>query len=203
MTIFYEIDRFINEIIIGKEYESLIPFPLKDAVILDLGCNIGTFSLSVYDRASKIYAVDLIPNRIELFNKTIEANNLTKITTFCQAIASSNRIVKVDNLDSTDGGPSIYGNNKEIRAITLSELFKQQNIDHIDLMKVDIECAEQEIFGSEDFHEIKDKIHVIMGEAHNDTCPDISGFECTRPESRKFLAINKNYGYDKATNKEF
>ena len=198
-TIYYEHDRFINEVLIQKEYDVLIPPNIRgkdDLVVMDLGCNIGTFSLFIYDKAKKIYAIDLSRKCIELLNQTIKENNFTKMTTINQTIYKSNGRIGVTSLDETDGGNCIRGNDFMVDAITFSELMKQHNIEYIDLLKIDVEGTEYEIFESDSFKEVKDKVHVIIGESHKGFFPPVLldyGFECQSIQEYHFLAINPNY----------
>jgi len=210
-TIHYEIDRFIGEVLIDGEYNHFIEqtglVGRNDLVVIDLGCNIGTFSLFVYDMCSQIYAIDLGPRCIELLNNTIKDNGFDKIKTFQHAISCDGRRVKITGaLDDTRGGLSIYhGGDNEIETITLASFIKEHEIDHIDMLKVDVESAEDEIFTAEDFLEVKDRIHFIFGEAHRDTIPtglDKNGFMCF-VKDRHFIAINTTYAINRTPHKEF
>lgn len=197
-TIFYEIERFIGEVLEQKEYQQCLDeVDLQDNLtVLDLGCNIGTFSLYIYDRAKKIYAVDLSPRCIELLTQTVKENNFNKILPICQTVYGHNGIVGVTSLDSTDGGNAVSGNDFKVNAITLAQLFKDNNIESVDLIKIDVESAEESIFNAPDFLEIKDKIHVIIGECHRRVYPEVlekNGFECKLIKGSHFIAINKTY----------
>lgn len=170
-VIYYEIDRFIKEVLIDGEYNKVFNLtPIKDKtdlVCIDLGCNIGTFSLSIYDRCKEIHAVDLSTKCIEILNQTIRDNNFNKIKTYNTAIAGENKIVHTTSLTVTDGGNSIYGGNgNDMQAYTLAQFIKNNAIDYVDLVKIDVECAEGEILSAADFVNVKDKIGTIVGEVH-------------------------------------
>lgn len=203
-TMYYEKDRFIQEVLIDKEYEKLIEKQLlerHDLVILDLGCNIGSFSLSLYDNAKDIYALDFSQGCIDLLTTTKEVNGFDKLHIYKQAIAGTNRPVKVTSLSVTDGGNTIYGDKDEIQAITLATFFHNVGLTHVDLLKVDIEGAENEIFKADDFKEIAPHIHTIIGEAHTNTIPpglEDAGYECS-VEGYKFVAT---YGNNRTPHQE-
>ena len=55
---------------------------------------------------------------------------------------------------------------EEVETITLDRFFEENNIDHLDFLKVDIEGAEAQVFGGDGFDKVKDKIDVIMLEYH-------------------------------------
>ena len=162
MKIYYEEDRFVNEVLKDKEYGFLFKYP----TVIDLGCNIGTFSLFIYDYAERIFAVDLAQENIENLKATILANKLTKIEPFCLAITGNNiprGIVKSGNAS----GGSWYLTNKgeDITPITLCQFMDQEKIEFADLVKIDIEGMELEVFQASDFP--KDRIGTIIGENHS------------------------------------
>ena len=197
-TVYYEIDRFINEILVNKEYELLIKglrlFNREDLIIVDLGCNIGTFSLYMYDKAKEIHAVDFSSGCISLLNQTIERNGFTKIKAYQKAISGDGRKVKVTSLGETNGGNTIYGTNEEIESQTLSSFFDEVGIKHIDLLKLDVEGTEKEILGSDEFKKVMDKIDIIIGEYHGGEITDIFprlGYNYVLIE-RNFIAWHEN-----------
>ena len=86
MIINIDSDRFVKEVIEGDEYS----FLFKDLVVIDLGCNVGTFSLWIHKLAREIHAIDMVPENIDSLNETIRKNKLDNIKTYCIAIASNN-----------------------------------------------------------------------------------------------------------------
>jgi FkbM family methyltransferase len=60
-----------------------------------------------------------------------------------------------------DGKPK-----QEVECITLETLFKNENIEHVDLMKIDIEGSEYEVLGSSSFKAVAPKIDIVIGESH-------------------------------------
>lgn len=109
--------------------------------VLDLGCSEGSFSLWILPRAERIWAVDMDQNNINNFNKTIKDNDIKSVTTV------------VD------------------RVTNLSEFMSGHSIDRVDLLKIDIEGDEYEIFERDDFP--SDRITTIVGEYHGDDLGDI------------------------------
>jgi len=59
------------------------------------------------------------------------------------------------------------GTSEEVEAITIDELFKQEKIEHCDLLKLDVEGSEIEILSSEGFKYVAPKIDTLITERHN------------------------------------
>lgn len=56
---------------------------------------------------------------------------------------------------------------RAFKTVTVSQLLKQTGFDEIDLLKVDIEGAEKEIFGASDVDEWLSKVKVLTIELHD------------------------------------
>lgn len=74
--------RYLWEVLEGQEYS----FLFKDLVVVDLGCNVGSFSLWIYPLAKEIYAVDMDEGCIHNLRQTIDANGYNKIRVFTERI---------------------------------------------------------------------------------------------------------------------
>ena len=67
-----------------------------DTVFLDIGCNIGIYSLAAYMAGvSAIYSVDPLPHNIFELHSTMHQNNISNIFPICARIASTNDLVTV------------------------------------------------------------------------------------------------------------
>jgi len=162
MIIDVDSDRFVKEVIEGNEYS----FLFKDLVVVDLGCNVGTFSLWIHKLAREIYAIDMVPENINSLNETIRKNKLDRIKTYCIAI-SNNNIAKKYKKDPIRGGGASEiedGGTFVTPCITLRQFMKQNNIEYIDVMKMDIEGHERCVIEAVDFP--SNKINTIIGEIH-------------------------------------
>ena len=167
-----EINDQINEIFSDQDYELAKRKSFdstqdrKDMVVLDVGANVGMFSLFIKPYARKIYAVE--PSRrcfeclkentkdwdnIEIFNVGF-ANRKDKAMLFGKG-------------DQTPQTMMLEGENKEVINVTTIEDFMNENkIDHVDVMKIDTEGAEYIIFADQSFRNVADKIDFIIGESH-------------------------------------
>jgi FkbM family methyltransferase len=121
----------------------------EDAVFVDIGANVGSVSLFVdnfnKDREDKIrvFAIEPEPHNLSLLQKNIESNPVENVTVIKKAIWHQNKEVLITNRGGNSSIFEIEGvEQTKIQAITLEKLFKENNIKHVDVMKIDIEGAE-------------------------------------------------------------
>lgn len=131
-----------------KEY-GRIP---EDAVIVDIGANIGTFSLYAATAAknTKVFAYEPMPTTYSLLSKNVADNHLQKrILIRNVGIWKKKDRLKLF-LSNTSPFHSVYegsrkGSYLQIDVIALDAAFKKDKITCCDLMKIDCEGAEYEI----------------------------------------------------------
>jgi FkbM family methyltransferase len=121
----------------------------EDAVFVDVGANVGSVSLFVdsfnKDREDKIriFAIEPEPHNLNLLQKNIQNNPVENVAVINKAIWHQNKEVLITN---RGGNSSIFESEgveqTKIQAITLEKLFEENNIKHVDVMKIDIEGAE-------------------------------------------------------------
>ena len=119
----------------------------ENAVILDIGANIGSHSVywALEKNAKKIYAYEPLESTYKILKRNIKLNHLDKkIKAFKYGLYSTNSKASVDNfhlanIGNTSFVPSVNGNFelKKLDSIRISE--------KIDLIKIDVEGAEVEV----------------------------------------------------------
>jgi len=122
-------------------------------IILDIGAHIGTFSLLAAKLANQGMVFSLEPATInfQLLRKNIKLNSLKNIFAQQIALGKSNGIALLHLDQKNTGGHSLLFENdinqtKHIKTASLLSFLKDNRIEHIDLMKMDIEGAEYQIF---------------------------------------------------------
>jgi len=164
IDIFYRDERFLNEILINKEYERCF----NDLVIIDIGANIGTFSLYTYNKTRITYAIEPARENVEFLEQTKKENKLDKIKIFEMAICGDDKELKLKkNGEAGKGGWCLKENGTiKVKIKTLAEFMNDEKIDFVDILKIDVEGNEKEIFQASDFPEASKRISTIFGELH-------------------------------------
>lgn len=96
-------------------------------IVLDIGANIGGFSLDIYKKVHSVYAVE--PLFIDKLNRNIELNNAKNINVIPCALGSG-------EMDITYNGLS-----RKVIGLSLGDIIKLCG-DHVDFLKCDCEGAE-------------------------------------------------------------
>lgn len=164
--------HIVAEIYKDKIYEPYL-IGKKDLIILDIGANLGITSYYFSKFAKQVYALEPAFEHFDVLAHMLTFNQLTNIKPIRKAIFTENKKFPLfHNKNKTMY--SLHQNvadglspNEMVEAITLDQLFKDENIDHVDLMKLDVEGSEVEILSSLSFHEVANKIDVIIGEQHS------------------------------------
>ena len=164
MKILPKDNRFIKEVYKDGEYGFLD----KYSIVIDIGANIGTFSIWIYGRAEKIYAIEPVEQNVTYLTENIRINRLEKITVVQLAITGRNGVFRMEEHgDPTNGGWKVSnGGSYPVTGMMLKDFMEWKNIEYADLVKIDTEGMEYDILSSELFP--KDKIGTIIGEFHLD-----------------------------------
>lgn len=165
----------INESVVvlsGIEYpEQLCRFDKQNVTVVDIGANIGTFSLYVSylnpQRNIKFYAIEASSENAILCQKNFQHNHINNYVLAEKAVTGQNGFVTFDTSGSFDGFK--VNNNAshgiQVESQTLSAFCQDYNIKTIDLLKMDIEGSEFDIF-QVDSEFIKDNVSVLFMEYH-------------------------------------
>lgn len=145
-----------NQLFTFKEYDIHLKFEPKN--ILDIGANIGlaaVFFSNKYPNA-KIISIEPEKSNFEMILKNIQ--KYKNVTPHKRAISNQANVV----LNVVDDGIGNWGfmteteevsNAKNIidtvKTITITEIMKENNLESIDILKIDIESAEKELFSSD------------------------------------------------------
>ena len=175
-----------KQVFLWNEYN--IPIDFEPKVIIDGGGNIGLSAIYFASRfnQSKVYVLEPEEQNFKLLSRN--TTNNSRIIPIESALWGSNISYKT-NSSSGFWGVQIYedltDNSKS--SITIKDLMERYDIDYIDILKLDIEGAEKEVFKGN--VEWLKRVKIIVIELH-----DFMVSECAKTF---FHAIeNLNYSMD-------
>jgi len=146
-----------DEIFFQKVYNPSYLQIKKGDVVVDIGANIGVFSLyAASGGAKKIFAVEPMPANIKLIHENFLCNKLAMPTTLEAAVTDKNGKAKLylGDLDSHNllfdhnFNNEKFSKNIMVPAITLSRIIERFKINKINFLKIDCEGSEGEIISS-------------------------------------------------------
>ncbi len=114
-----------------------------DDVIVDLGANIGLFSLHVLSYANKIISVEPTPSHFKILEKfSTHFDEIKPINAAISNVTGEMDFYLSETNSTMNSLSNVYGNSIKVKKYTLEDLLKEQNVDKVDFMKVDIEGSE-------------------------------------------------------------
>lgn len=140
-------------------------------VVLDVGANIGLFSLYASPIARMVYAFEPTPDHFECLEKTIEFNEMKNVLPIRKAIANDNGkqefyFSENQTMNSLKEAVGNTGRKITVDTITLDRFFDDFDIKKVDFMKLDIEGSEGEILQGAGFRKVSPKIDSFVFEYH-------------------------------------
>jgi len=169
------VDRgVITSVLLADEYDIRNLQLPKSATVVDIGANIGVFSILVSSKAGRVFSYEPVKENFELLRKNIGLNALSRrITPFNLAVTENSAdTVKIFLSGYNQAGHSIYGRgnrHEEARSTTLQEILDSNSIEICDFLKIDAEGAEYEILYSLPARYFK-RIKIVFFEYHDKYC---------------------------------
>jgi len=160
------------KILLRDEYALNLPFTPR--TIVDAGANIGLTSIyyaQQYPRA-RVISVEAEATNFAILSRNV--SSYPGIVPIHAALWKSDGLICVSERSSDSGKWGFItheGAGAKVRAITMQTLMHELNIESIDLLKVDIEGAEIELF---DGREWVDKVQALAIELHDRFRPGCS-----------------------------
>lgn len=167
-------DRFaFAEIFLQRAYQ--VELRRKPRTIVDCGANIGFASVYYANRypRSRIIAIEPDPGNFRICERNVR--RYRRITPVHAAVWSANQKLSVYDPGDEHGEwgvrvvdaepPGGRRIRSEVPGFTLDRIMEELGIEHIDLLKVDIEGAEREVF--RDASRWIDRVGVIVIELHD------------------------------------
>lgn len=165
----------LREIIHENEYDFLKSYlnSIKSPVILDVGAHIGLFSLCVLNISPKaqITSVEAGPETFQILHanmKTAREKHNAHWQAIHRAAWSNSETIKFNNTLISMSQKVSKNGTINVDGISLSELLKLSGQDKVDLMKVDVEGAEEAFLCAEEG--ALNKVNSLVIELHAECC---------------------------------
>lgn len=163
----------------AEAFEQLKPYLSEDDIILDVGANLGYFSLffSKTSPRGKVFAFEPIPASKKLLDIHLAKNNITNVSTYETGISNEIGAIEFtfsENLaaNTYKSESPIYANSKKINVevTTIDAFVTQQNLKKLDFIKIDVEGAELDVLkGAEKtLYTLKPKLLLATHDCHID-----------------------------------
>jgi FkbM family methyltransferase len=166
----------IKETFIDKFYERFGTVIGDQWRIIDIGAGIGEFTIfaAAGSPNNLVYAFEPYPDSFTLLQKNVEANKITNVEMFPQAISDKTGTMALDisggeplQIKSESVGTThSQANQIEVPSLSLAEAIEQLKLDKCELVKLDCEGAEYPILLNTP-RSVLDKIDRIIMEYHD------------------------------------
>ncbi len=174
-----------DQVFLRGDYD--MDFKFQPQTIVDAGAHIGLFSIVMKNRFpnAKVICIEPDKNNFETLNKNL--SGYSNVETLRAGLWSSN--TKIEIVDRYNAGHSALTVEENIEqgsipAVTISSMMETFGLTAIDVLKIDIEASEKELF-SKNYEEWLPKVRMIIIELHDWLEPGCSKVF--------FEAINKSY----------
>lgn len=154
----------LEEIGLEDEYQPADAIPAE--TIVDLGASVGLATLRLLSSHpnARVVAVEADPVLIPRLRANVAGLPVTVVHAAVAAKSGERQFFRSDmdswgnSLDNTSGTQTAVA----VSALSLGDLLDQQGIDKVDLLKLDVEGAEWEIFEAS----LDPRVAAIVGEVH-------------------------------------
>jgi FkbM family methyltransferase len=162
--------RVAGKILLEREYE--LPLARDPEVIIDAGAYTGISSVWFAARYPNARIVSLEPDasNFELLQRN--ASQEKRITPLREALWSEDRMVDISDVGNGEWGRRIdlHSDSQGVKATSMSSLILRLGLNRVDLLKLDIEGAEADLFEG-DYHAWLQSVDAIAVEIHEDFRP--------------------------------
>lgn len=143
----------LRKVFLQEDYRS--PFPIDPRIIIDAGANIGMATLFFAQQYPKAKIIAIEPERSNFQILQRNCAGLANVTLVEAALWPEHCTLTIKDPQAekwsfsvTAARPESEPNSRKVRALTIPDLLQEFHLDHIDLLKLDIEGAEKELFNA-------------------------------------------------------
>jgi FkbM family methyltransferase len=144
----------VNDVFITKPYHIYLQSIRQGGTVIDIGANIGAFSIlaAKENKQVKVYSLEPFPDNFKMLTNNIKINNLSnQISPIMCAVSSKNGFADMHISDSPLGHSICAKKSSKhikVETVSLTDFIRKNNLKRIDYLKVDCEGAEWAIVNS-------------------------------------------------------
>ncbi|MGO8791718.1 MAG: FkbM family methyltransferase [Terriglobia bacterium] len=168
-------ERAYKQVLLDGEYAFDLPFSPK--IIVDAGANIGMASIYFANRYPEAKIIAIEPEASNFAALARNVRPYPAIIPIHAALWNRDGEICVTQPDPATGARGNWafvtreGDGANVRAITMTTLMKEMQIEAVDVLKIDVEGAEREVFESADWIR---NVRCLMIELHDRLRPGCS-----------------------------
>ncbi|GHT75650.1 hypothetical protein AGMMS50262_11590 [Bacteroidia bacterium] len=143
-----------DEVIMRGSYDYHFPADFQPKTIIDCGANIGLATVFFKNRfpQAKIFSVEPASSNFSVLQKN--TGQFSNITLYQAGVWDKTANLVIENYDTQyPFGFTVKETEQEcensFKAVTIEQIMKENNLDKIDILKIDIEGSEKEIFSAD------------------------------------------------------
>ncbi len=162
-----------RQVFTDQEYEMSVHLPdsFDPKVIIDGGGNIGLASVFFKNKYKNAKIISIEPNKANFDILQQNIKNYPEVIGVNSALWDKSTYLKIKNINSSNWGFVVHettqSDENSFMAMSISDLMRQFQLEKIDLLKIDIEGAEKEVFSASNCDEWLGKTHVLVIEVHD------------------------------------
>ena len=161
-----------HEIFFNIEFP--LPNNLNPKFIIDAGANVGYASIFFLNKYPKASVIAVEPERENFNILQKNCNNYKNFRSLNSAVWINNGFVKIKNPNVGSTAFQITNAEKDepfaFQATTIDTIIENSSFQIIDILKIDIEGVEKQLFEKGNFNWLN-KVHVLIIELHDRFCP--------------------------------
>ncbi|MEM3601967.1 MAG: FkbM family methyltransferase [Candidatus Bathyarchaeia archaeon] len=141
-----------RSIFVREDYEKFYHIKNGD-VVVDVGANVGMFTVKAAIKASKVIAIEPEERNLKLLEKNVQLHNLKNVVIIKKALGAKKEkaimfrslLSGTHQLKSVEKSPEFPVNLIEVEVDTLDDVVSKFALDRIDFLKIDVEGAELQV----------------------------------------------------------
>lgn len=165
--------HIMEELWKSRIYDPYLPLRKEGTIALDIGANVGLVTYYLSQRFEKVISLEPSTEHFNNFLLMLNYNKLTNVTPVKKALYIKEGLFGFggpkDNKTMRSLHMATWQDGKEeekVETTTLDKLFEDNKIEHVNLLKLDVEGSEVEILSHPSFKKVADRIETILVERH-------------------------------------